>query len=98
MKRAILHTPVLRSVASGCLALLAIAGTTPALAADVVTIAGTGAGGYSGDRGPATAARLASPHGMAVAANGTVYVADSDNYRVRRIGTDGVITDRKSVV
>ena len=92
MKRAILHTPVLRSVASGCLALLAIAGTTPALAADVVTIAGTGAGGYSGDRGPATAARLASPHGMAVAANGTVYVADSDNYRVRRIGTDGVIT------
>lgn len=92
MTRAILHTPVLRSVASGCLALLAIAVATPAFAADVVTIAGTGVWGYSGDGGPAIAARLASPHGMAVAADGTVYLADADNYRVRRIATSGIIT------
>jgi uncharacterized protein (TIGR03437 family) len=56
------------------------------------TIAGTGVKGYSGDGGPATAARLNSPYGVTVDAVGNVYVADLGNSRVRRISANGTIT------
>ena len=55
-------------------------------------VAGTGSTGFSGDGGPATKADLNGPGGVAVAADGTVYIADLDNARVRRVGPDGVIT------
>ncbi len=58
----------------------------------VTTIAGTGTAGFSGDGGPATAAQLNRPRGIAVDARGTVYVSDSMTHRVRVIGTDRVIT------
>jgi myo-inositol-hexaphosphate 3-phosphohydrolase/sugar lactone lactonase YvrE len=58
----------------------------------ITTIAGTGSAGYSGDNGPATAARLNNPHGIAVDRAGNVYVADSPNQRVRRISPTGIIT------
>jgi len=51
----------------------------------ITTIAGTGAGGFSGDGGPAAQARLAVPHGLAAGADGTLYVMDLDNQRLRRI-------------
>ena len=51
----------------------------------ITTIAGTGAVGFSGDNGPATAAQLAAPRGVAVDSAGDIYVADSDNRRVRKI-------------
>ncbi|MCY3604482.1 MAG: leucine-rich repeat domain-containing protein [Gammaproteobacteria bacterium] len=57
----------------------------------IVTIAGTGESGYSGDGGPATEAQLASPVGVAVGAAGNVYIAERRNHRIRRIGTDGTI-------
>jgi sugar lactone lactonase YvrE len=51
----------------------------------ISTLAGTGQRGFSGDGGPAVEARLDRPYGVEVALNGTVYVADTHNHRVRQI-------------
>lgn len=51
----------------------------------IETIAGDGVGGWFGDDGPALAAQLNSPAGLAVGPNGEIYVADLDNQRVRRL-------------
>ncbi len=56
------------------------------------TVAGTGVAGYSGDGGPAINAQLNYPESVAVSNDGVVYIADYRNWRVRRVGTDGVIT------
>lgn len=58
----------------------------------ISTVAGTGTPGYSGDGGAATSAQLNAPVGLAVAANGSVLIADSGNNRIRRVGTDGLIS------
>ena len=57
----------------------------------ITTLAGTGVAGFSGDGGPATAAQLNLPYGLAADLAGYLYVADLGNDRVRRIGPDGVI-------
>jgi hypothetical protein len=51
----------------------------------ITTFAGTGTGGFSGDGGPATAAQVYAPYGLAVDGQGNVYIADSRNYRVRKV-------------
>ncbi|HZO95318.1 MAG TPA: hypothetical protein VFB22_16340 [Candidatus Baltobacteraceae bacterium] len=56
----------------------------------VRTLAGDGVAGYADGRG--TAARFALPLGIAVSANGTVYVADGNNHVVRRIAPDGTVS------
>ena len=56
------------------------------------TLAGTGAAGYNGDGMPATQAQLNGPWGLAVAQDGSVYVADSVNNRVRRVSLQGNIS------
>jgi uncharacterized protein (TIGR03437 family) len=56
------------------------------------TVAGTGAAGFGGDGGPATAAQLRSPVGIALDASGNLYIADTGNHRVRRVASDGTIT------
>jgi streptogramin lyase len=56
-------------------------------------VAGTGKAGYTGDDGPAATAQLNGPKGIAVAANGDVFVADTENNAIRRIDAkSGVIT------
>lgn len=62
-------------------------------AGTVITIAGIGAPGFSGDGGPATAARLYNPSEVALDSAGNVFIADYDNYRVRRVdASTGTIT------
>jgi sugar lactone lactonase YvrE len=51
----------------------------------ITTIAGTGRAGYSGDGGPGARAELDHPGDIAVAADGTVYIADTENNRVRKV-------------
>ncbi len=58
----------------------------------ITTVAGNGVRGFSGDGGPATAARLAFPSSVSVAADGAFYIADFSNVRIRRVGLDGIIT------
>jgi sugar lactone lactonase YvrE len=58
---------------------------------EVTTIAGTGTGGFSGDGGPALMAELQTPYGVQAAPDGTIYFSDLNNFRIRRISTDGTI-------
>ncbi|MGW2601839.1 NHL domain-containing protein, partial [Streptomyces klenkii] len=50
----------------------------------ISTIAGTGVAGPQGDNGPALSAQLNYPRGVAVDSAGAIYIADSNNHRVRK--------------
>ena len=52
----------------------------------------SGFGGYSGDGGPATSARVNGPSDAVPDASGNLYIADTSNNRIRRVDTTGVIT------
>lgn len=54
--------------------------------------AGNGTAGYSGDGGFATSAQLYVPTAVAVDAGGNLYIADSGNKRIRKVGANGVIS------
>jgi RHS repeat-associated protein len=58
----------------------------------ITTVAGNGIAGYSGDGDWATRALLNRPEAVAVGSDGTLFIADSYNYRIRRVGVDGIIT------
>lgn len=61
----------------------------------ITTVAGKdfeGSRGFSGDGGPATLAQLDHPSSVAVDPGGNLYIADTVNHRVRRVGADGIIT------
>jgi RTX calcium-binding nonapeptide repeat (4 copies)/NHL repeat len=61
-------------------------------AGTITTVAGNGTAGFSGDGGPAVAAQLFGPSGVAVTADGGFLIADSLNNRVRRVSLAGTIT------
>ncbi len=54
-------------------------------------VAGVGVRGYQGDGGPATAARLQDPNGIALGPDGAIYVSDAGNGAIRKISADGRI-------
>jgi sugar lactone lactonase YvrE len=54
-------------------------------------VAGAGPSGYGGDGGPAILARLNGPAGMAIDPVGNLYIADSNNYRIRKVSVTGTI-------
>jgi len=58
----------------------------------ISTIAGTGVAGYNADGIQATTADLNTPWGLAVDSSGNVYVADSDNHRIRKVTVGGIIS------
>ncbi|MBJ7575656.1 NHL repeat-containing protein [Luteimonas sp. MC1828] len=58
----------------------------------ITTFAGNGNFGFGGDNGPATGATLGRPFGVAVDAAGNVYIADTDNHRIRKVAASGIIT------
>jgi streptogramin lyase len=59
----------------------------------ITTIAGTGSSGDSGDGGPAILAELNKPGGVFSDLSGNIYIADSDNHRIKKVdGATGIIT------
>ena len=77
--------------------LLLLAGTVVADAAvtagsPISTVAGNGTPAFGGDRGPAANALLNEPRDTAIGPDGSIFVADTFNHRIRKIGTDGTIT------
>jgi uncharacterized protein (TIGR03437 family) len=57
----------------------------------IQTFAGTGTAGFAGDGGPAAAAQLNQPYGLAIDPTGNLYIADLGNARVRKVTSDGTI-------
>src|ERR1700681_3688764 len=64
----------------------------PAQPQMITTIAGNGVAAFSGDGGLASSASLNHPLGMAVVAGGPVYIADTDNWRIREVSATGMIS------
>jgi uncharacterized protein (TIGR03437 family) len=64
------------------------------------TVAGTGIAGFGGDGGPATAAQLAFPAGLALDGAGNLYIVDTGNVRIRKVtagaGTIGTVLTQQS--
>jgi sugar lactone lactonase YvrE len=58
----------------------------------ISTVAGNGTAGFSGDGGPATSAALNGPNGVAVDANGNLFIADQLNRRIRKVTPGGIIS------
>lgn len=61
-------------------------------AGSIATVAGTGDCGFAGDEGPAAAAQLCGPTGIAADAAGNLFITDSENNRIRQISPEGTIT------
>lgn len=56
------------------------------------TLTGTGVGGFAGDGGQAVSAQINAPTALALDASGNLFIADTDNHRIRKIAVDGSIS------
>ena len=56
---------------------------------NICTVAGEGSNGYSGDDGPAIEAEMSLPQDTLTAEDGTIYILDWNNHRIRKVTTDG---------
>ena len=57
----------------------------------ITTLVGMGQGGFNGDGGPAIRARLALPQQLSQDRSGSLYIADQENHRLRKVTPDGMI-------
>jgi RHS repeat-associated protein len=57
----------------------------------IATVAGTGVAGADGEGLPAVQAQINAPFGIALGPDGALYIADTGNYRVCRVGADGIL-------
>ena len=90
-----LHSPAAAALAAIALHLAAAAASAqgiPAAVPTIETVAGTGTAGAGGDGAAAVAAQINSPQDVAVDGSGNLYIADSNNDRVRKVDAAGVIT------
>lgn len=95
LTRSLTHpVDAVRDSAGGVLVADPVAQRVQRIAPDgtITTVAGTGTAGFSGDGGPATAAQLNGPRGVAALPGGGFLIADGENQRVRRVTPDGRIT------
>jgi sugar lactone lactonase YvrE len=80
---------------NNCIRKISAAGTMSTVAGQCTTMTADGVlttyDGYSGDGGKATSAELSYPTGVAVDSAGNLYIADTNNYSVRKVTTDGKI-------
>lgn len=67
-------------------------GNSGASSGTITTVAGNNNTGFFGDNGLATLARLNAPAGVTVDASGNFYIADSNNNRIRKVDSKGIIT------
>jgi streptogramin lyase len=58
----------------------------------IVTLAGNGSAGRSGDNGPSEQAQMANPYGLVRGPDGSLYICEVDNHVVRRIDRAGRLT------
>lgn len=59
----------------------------------ITTVVGNGTAGYSGDGGPALSAQINNPFGVALDLKGNIFIADTQNNRIRRVDViTGLIT------
>src|SRR5687767_4261085 len=86
---AVRATAVLSAAALASLVLAPPADAQPGV---IVTVAGNSPSGYGGDGGPATEAYMNEPRMQTFDGAGTMYIVDTFNQVIRRVGRDGVIT------